>query len=73
MVLKVRYLRLTLSMGSKGEPHEGPDTTERSHLGDEWRVRRCSKVMSEKRKFKKSRNWGRVGDRKKIRVSHTSL
>jgi hypothetical protein len=33
-VLKVRYLRLTLSMGSKGNPITALSTTERSHLGD---------------------------------------
>jgi hypothetical protein len=44
-VLKVRYLRHTISMGSKGNPMKALSTTEISHLGDEWRVRRRSKVM----------------------------
>jgi hypothetical protein len=42
-VLKVRYLKVTLSMGSMGNPMRALSTTEISHLGDEWRGR--SKVM----------------------------
>jgi hypothetical protein len=89
-VLKVRYLGLTVSMGSKGNPMRALSTTERSYkvmfrVMDEIATcqsepqdpsrRRAVDIaerypftgwienfLSEKRKFKKSRNWGRVGE-----------